>query len=268
MANIDENVEVGIELTTTTVRLGAKTLIAIMDYFLNLQGKEKHYQDLTTKQGQQKVKELFEKNQNSGVEALGSNVSKKEVSAITKELKSMGVDFSSKKIGKDNYSVFFAGKDREAVEAGLRNAIEKFALKNQRIDTVKDILFSSSKKEQSEEEIEKMDSHIEDLIEGKTEAIKNEPKIFSEAPTEKQLHLAEKMGVPDYKNMNKIEISLALEKAGADKSFFDRDMLDNLKNNKNDKPQFTIKELQKKSREHKKNQKQTKVKSKRPTQNL
>ena len=67
MVSIDENVEVGIELTTTSIRLSAKVLVAIMDYFLNLGTDEKKYQDLTTKQGKMKIQELFEKNQNSGV---------------------------------------------------------------------------------------------------------------------------------------------------------------------------------------------------------
>ena len=142
MVSIDENVEVGIELTTTSIRLSAKVLVAIMDYFLNLGTDEKKYQDLTTKQGKMKIQELFEKNQNSGVEALGSNVSKDEINAITKELKSMGVDFSPKKIGKDSYSLFFAGKDREAIETGLRNTIEKYAVK----ETKKQELMEKSKK--------------------------------------------------------------------------------------------------------------------------
>ena len=142
MVSIDENVEVGIELTTTSIRLTAKVLVAIMDYFLNLGTDEKKYQDLTTIQGKMKIQELFEKNQNSGVEALGSNVSKDEINAITKELKSMGVDFSPKKIGKDSYSLFFAGKDREAIETGLRNTIEKYAVK----ETKKQELMEKSKK--------------------------------------------------------------------------------------------------------------------------
>ena len=142
MVSIDENVEVGIELTTTSIRLSAKVLVAIMDYFLNLGTDEKKYQDLTTIQGKMKIQELFEKNQNSGVEALGSNVSKDEINAITKELKSMGVDFSPKKIGKDSYSLFFAGKDREAIETGLRNTIEKYAVK----ETKKQELMEKSKK--------------------------------------------------------------------------------------------------------------------------
>ena len=43
MVSIDENVEVGIELTTTSIRLTAKVLVAIMDYFLNLGTDEKKY---------------------------------------------------------------------------------------------------------------------------------------------------------------------------------------------------------------------------------
>ncbi|MGX7197333.1 DUF3801 domain-containing protein [Enterococcus olivae] len=157
MANIDENVEVGIELTTTTIRLGAKVLIATMDYFLNLDKEEKVYQDLTTKQGKQKVKNLFEKNQNSGVEALGSNVSKNELTAFNKELKSMGVDFAPKKIGKDSYSLFFAGKDREAIEAGLRNAIEKYAIKETKKQNI------AEKKEKPQFKIKELQEQAREL---------------------------------------------------------------------------------------------------------
>ncbi|WFB92294.1 hypothetical protein NWE22_02015 [Streptococcus parasuis] len=39
----------------------------------------------------------------------------------------MGVDFSIRKVGKDNYSLFFAGKDIEAIEKGMENAIQKYA---------------------------------------------------------------------------------------------------------------------------------------------
>lgn len=140
MANIDENVQVGIDLTVTSMKLTAKILISIMEYFLQREDKQNMYQDLDNKQGKQKLKDLFSKNQNSGIESLDSNISKTEIMNIQKELKDMGIDFSVRKIGKDDYSLFFAGKDREAIEKGMKNAISKYNNKKVKTEKVKEKL--------------------------------------------------------------------------------------------------------------------------------
>lgn len=129
MNSVDENVEVGLELVATTFKLTGKSLIGIMDLFLQNKDKEKNnpYQDMKTRKGQQKIKDLFEKNDNTNVESLGNNISKDEYKFISKELKGMGVDFAVRKIGKDEYSMFFAGKDSGAIEKGIDNAVKKYS---------------------------------------------------------------------------------------------------------------------------------------------
>ena len=140
MANIDENAQVGIDLTVTSIKLTAKILISIMEYFLQREDKQNMYQDLDNKQGKQKLKDLFSKNQNSGIESLDSNISKTEIMNIQKELKDMGIDFSVRKIGKDDYSLFFASKDREEIKKGMKNAISKYNNKKVKTEKVKEKL--------------------------------------------------------------------------------------------------------------------------------
>lgn len=141
MPNIDDNAKVGLELMITTGKFTAELLIAVMEHFLNEREKDKHksaYQDLSTTQGKQKVRDLFEKHQNSGIETLENNLSKVEVKNIQKQLKSMGIDFSIHKIDKDQFSLFFAGKDREAIEKGISNAVEKFKIKKNKTQDLKE----------------------------------------------------------------------------------------------------------------------------------
>lgn len=148
MSSIDENAQVGIELATSTLRLSGRAIIAIMDFFLDSDkdDRKQHYQELDNKQGKQKLKDLFTKHDNTSVESLGENLSKDEQTFIAKELKSMGVDFSVRKIGKDNYSLFFAGKDSEAIEKGMKNAIEKFAKREQTKEKIKENLKGNKRK--------------------------------------------------------------------------------------------------------------------------
>lgn len=152
MVSIDDNVQVGLELTTSTMRLSAKAIIAIMDLFLEQDNRKDYYQDLkpNTKQGKQEVKDLFSKYENTEVHALDSNLSKEEIKNIEKELKSMGVDFSIRKIEKDNYSLFFAGKDMEAIEKGMFNAIEKRDIQQKRKTELKEKVSSIGKGKASE----------------------------------------------------------------------------------------------------------------------
>ena len=156
MASIDENVEVGIELTTSTLRLTGRSIIAIMDLFLKKDDRKDYYQDLNNKQGKQKLKDLFTKYENTGVQSLGENISDDEKKFFEKELKSMGVDFSIRKVGKDNYSLFFAGKDIEAIEKGMENAIQKYAQREKKIENLKDKLnFKKANKDEVVSEKEK-----------------------------------------------------------------------------------------------------------------
>lgn len=231
MVSIDDNAQVGIELATSTLRLTGKALIAIMDLFLKEDNRKDYYQDLKpdTKKGKQNVKDLFDKYENTEVQSLDNNISKEEVTNIQKELKSMGVDFSIKKIEKNNYSLFFAGKDIEAIEKGMKNAMEKYSMKSNRIRNIKNILFDFKSEPLNQEEEEVFNSISNDLTtidDIKESEVYEKLNLLKEEPTSKQLNLAKELGVEDYEKMNKIEISLALEKAGAEKSFFNEKQLE------------------------------------------
>lgn len=189
MASIDENVDVGLELTTSTLRLTGRAIIAIMDLFLEKDDRKDYYQDLNNKQGKQKLKDLFTKYENTGVQSLGENLSDEEKKFFEKELKSMGVDFSIRKVGKENYSLFFAGKDIEAIEKGMENAIQKYAQREKTVENLKDKLnFKKankdkvvSKKEKKQEQKEKpkfkvnelQEKHIKKQKENSKEKVRN-----------------------------------------------------------------------------------------------
>ena len=283
VVNIDDNVQVGLELSTTALRLSGKALIAIMDMFLDQDKRNNHYQNLKpeTKQGKQAVKELFAKYENTEVQALDSNLSKEEIKSIKKELSSMGVDFSIKKIEKDNYSLFFAGKDIEAIEKGMSNAINKHISKRNKMKRIKNILFEYEDKDK--DKVNDLDETIEDelikVIDDNENTKENKVEVFSQPPSKKQLELAEELGIEDFKNMNKVEISLALEEAGAGKSFFNKNEISkNIKNKsksnketKKKKPVVKIENLQKEFIEKKKQEKtqtKEKVKNKKPKRSL
>ena len=173
MTTIDDNVQVGLELTTTSLQLSAKLIIALMDLFLNQKYKKNSYQDLSNKQGKQKLKDLFEKKENMGIEPLEGNLSKEEIKNIQKELKSMGVDFSIQKVNKDEYSLFFAGKDREAIEKGMENSISKYAKRQKGKDKVKNLFKSNDKKQPSF----KIDELQEKSIKRKEDQIKEKIRV-------------------------------------------------------------------------------------------
>lgn len=173
MASIDENVEVGLELTTSALRLTGRVLVAIMDLFLEEDDRKNYYQDLNNKQGKQKLKDLFTKYENTGVQSLGDNLSSEERKFFEKELKAMGVDFSIRKIGTDEYSLFFAGKDAEAIEKGMENAITKYAKREQKIEKMKDMFTRTNTV--TEEEIDE-ESKTKDKSKGKTKDKNNKQK--------------------------------------------------------------------------------------------
>lgn len=236
MVSIDENAQVGIELTTSTMRLTGRAIIAIMDMFLQQDDRKNYYQDLKpkTKQGKQNVKDLFEKYENTEVQALDSNLSREEIKNIEKELKSMGVDFSIRKIEKDNYSLFFAGKDIEAIEKGMDNAIIKRSIKEQR-------------KEQKQRE--------------------NKTKMIAKKPTKTSDKAQQKI------DKTKEIASKPVEKSDKDKIDKTKEIANKpVKKKENEtkkkKPVFNINQLQKKHIEKKKEKKQTKVRNKTPNRTI
>lgn len=280
MNSLDQNVEVGVELGISTARLSAKAIIAVMDWFLDKDDKKNHYQNLNNnkgKQGKQNVKDLFEKYSDEEILPLDDNLSKDEVQFLSDELKKMGVDFGVHKVEKDNFSVFFAGKDMETIEKGMENAIQKFSKREKITDKMKKMMSKFGKKAEEEvnQEIKK-DGKNEIGKEKKQEKIKKNTKkqAFSK-PTTAQLELAKRMGVSNFKEMNKIELSLALEKHGADKTFFNddnykeknssqkKDKKNSKKNSKNKKDlEFDINKMKKAYNENKKRKSKEKKKEK------
>lgn len=185
MNSIDENAKVGLELTTTGLRLTAKLLIGIMNLFMDKTDKKKYYQNLDTKQGQQKLKDLFLKGE---VQPLEDNISKEEMLNFKKEFKKMGVDFSVNKVGKDEYSLFFAGKDREAIEKGMENSIIKYAKKQQLKENVKGVFkgkgIKENKNKVKDQEKKKPQFDIKDLQERSKEKVldNKQEKVRTKTP--------------------------------------------------------------------------------------
>lgn len=276
MNTVDQNAQVAVEVIATGVRLSTQMINGILDLFLEKQDKQKFYQDDTTLQGKQNLKNLFEKYQNGGIETLDENITKAEIDSYKKEFNKMGVDFSIKKNGKDDYSLFFAGKDRESIEKGMSNAISKYTKRREKIKSIKNIMFDFNIDNQNKELSDSVDRNLNMMLDENQEITQEEIvkdfDLFAQKPTQKQLDIAEKLGVEDYKEMNKVEISLALEKAGVEKSNFN-DIDISLEKNKNKKsnvskdktrimkPTFNVNDLQKKSIEKKKIDDKEKIRS-------
>lgn len=130
MNNIDDNTRVAVEVVSSGVRLSGELLSGIFRTAIDLlRGqrntpyKGSHYED-KDKSGKLKIQELVNKHK-GGINALDENISKEQVKDYSKELKKLGVDFSVKKNGKDNYSFFFASKDNAIMEKALKNIIER-----------------------------------------------------------------------------------------------------------------------------------------------
>lgn len=280
MNTVDQNAQVAVEVIATGVRLSTQMINGILDLFLEKKDKQNFYQDDTTLQGKQNLKNLFEKYQNGGIETLDENITKAEIDSYKKEFKKMGVDFSIKKNGKDDYSLFFAGKDRESIEKGMSNAISKYTKRREKIKSIKNIMFDFNTDNQNKELSDSVDRNLDMMLDENQditqEEIVKEFDLFAQEPTQKQLDLAEKLNIEDYKDMNKVEISLALEKAGADKSYFknldmplDKELEKSQKKNdkvtkdktKKMKPTFNVNDLQKKSIEKKKIDDKEKIRS-------
>lgn len=280
MNTVDQNAQVAVEVIATGVRLSTQMINGILDLFLEKKDKQNFYQDDTTLQGKQNLKNLFEKYQNGGIETLDENITKAEIDSYKKEFKKMGVDFSIKKNGKDDYSLFFAGKDRESIEKGMSNAISKYTKRREKIKSIKNIMFDFNTDNQNKELSDSVDRNLDMMLDENQditqEEIVKEFDLFAQDPTQKQLDLAEKLNIEDYKDMNKVEISLALEKAGADISYFknldmplDKDLEKSQKKNdkvtkdktKKIKPTFNVNDLQKKSIEKKKIDDKEKIRS-------
>lgn len=256
--NIDEGTKVGIELASEGIKLTANLLSFIFRKASEAL-EDKNIVTTKTKEGKQKIKDLLEKHKH-GIETLDDNLTKEQVKDYQKELKKLGVDFSIVKNGRDNYSFFFAGNQASVIEKALKNIIDKENLLDNNKDvkeTQKDINYEMGKLNKKEKEnvinaytefyMTKDEKKYEKLSDKektafdkmkKLDNIKEKlnhdiDKMTKEPPTEKQLNLAKKLGVKNYKEMNKKEISIALEEAGADPSYFNNKK--NMKKNLNDR---------------------------------
>lgn len=244
--DIDKGAEVGIELASEGIRLSLNLLAYILRVTADSLEQNKNIIRNDTITGKQKIESLLKKHRD-GVETLDENLTKQQVKDYQKELKKLGVDFSVVKNGKDNYSFFFASSQASVIEKALKNIIDKENIlqNNEKYKDVKLEADSQLNELTSEEKENVIEAYTEYYMTGdkekankltekekvafdKMEKLDNVKKqleaeidgMENEPPTEKQIKLAKKLGVKDYENMNKKTISIALEEAGADPSYF------------------------------------------------
>lgn len=249
--DVDVQVQEALDLITQGVRLTGNLLEHI---FKTIADKLEHSKDESiitnqTKEGKQKINDLLRKHKD-GIQSLDDNLTKQQVKEYQKEFKKLGVDFSIVKNEKDNYSFFFAGSQANVIEKAMKNIVElnsKVSENQQVKDAQLDL--DSEMNNLTDEEKENVNNAFAEYLDGETpdleklnekeklafdkmekldevksdikQEIENELKEVEIAPpTEKQLELAKKLGVENYEEMNRKEISLALEKAGAEPSYF------------------------------------------------
>jgi len=254
------------------VSQGAELTMSLINHVLRSASNrlnEKGNQELikeTDKDGKQKIDNLVKKHKN-GIKSLDENLTKEQVKDYQKELKKLGVDFSVVKNEKDNYSFFFAGGQAEVIEKGLNNVVElKSRVMNNEDFKEAKLNVDDEMKNSSEQEIEnaqsafsKYMSRTEEVQIPEKENLNEKEKILFdkiknldevekevkedvrseikeeeiEPPTENQLKLASSLGIENTGNMNKKELSIALEKNGAEPSYFqDKNVSKKLLNDK------------------------------------
>src|SRR5699024_9858554 len=254
------------------VSQGAELTMSLINHVLRSASNrlnEKGNQELikeTDKDGKQKIDNLVKKHKN-GIKSLDENLTKEQVKDYQKELKKLGVDFSVVKNEKDNYSFFFAGGQAEVIEKGLNNVVElKYRVMNNEDYKEAKLNVDDEMKNSSEQEIEnaqsafsKYMSRTEEVQIPEKENLNEKEKILFdkiknldevekevkedvrseikeeeiEPPTENQLKLASSLGIENTGNMNKKELSIALEKNGAEPSYFqDKNVSKKLLNDK------------------------------------
>lgn len=141
MVSVDENTQVALEIVSEGTKLSGELILKILRELNNLFEKDKNaikennLFNEKNKQGKQSIKSLMKKHEN-GLDTLDDNINKEQVKEFSKEFNKLGVDFSTVKVGKDEYSFFFAGKDSSVVEKALKNVIEK---KDKELQNEKDI---------------------------------------------------------------------------------------------------------------------------------
>lgn len=238
----------GVRLTSNLIEHIFKTIADKLEHSLEHSKNELIITD-QTKEGKQKINDLLRKHKD-GIQSLDDNLTKQQVKEYQKEFKKLGVDFSIVKNEKDNYSFFFAGSQANVIEKAMKNIVElnSKVLENQQVKDAQ-LDLDSEMNNLTDEEKENVNNTFAEYLDGETpdleklnekeklafdkmekldevksdikQEIENELKVVEiSPPTEKQLELAKKLGVENYEDMNRKEISLALEKAGAEPSYF------------------------------------------------
>jgi len=257
----DEAIEMisqGARLTTNLINYIFKSIADRLE-----KGEKDALINSQSKEGKQKINNLLRKHK-EGVQSLDENLTKEQVKDYQKELKKLGVDFSIIKNGKDNYSFFFASGQSGIIEKALKNVVElKSKVMNNEKVKEKQLELDAEMNDLTDEEKENVMNAYNEYVSnsdesGKEKLSDKEKSVFEkmetleqtkeeikkieeieikktdiEPPTKNQLKLAEKLGVENYRDMNKKEISLALEKAGAEPSYFNtKDVSKELLNNR------------------------------------
>ena len=122
-----------VAVSERTVKLTGRNILNLIRKILQKAEKEKHgLQDLIKKTKPTTVKDLVQKGK---VETLELNdVDSKN---LKRELNSYGVKFSIKKnLTNGNNIIFFQAKDEKVMEQAFKNAVEKFAGKNKKRESV------------------------------------------------------------------------------------------------------------------------------------
>lgn len=174
MVSIDENTQVAMEIVSQGTKLTGELILKILrelnNAFENDKTKiNKQFINTNEKSGKLKMKNLVDKHKD-GIDTLEDNLTKEQLKEYSKEFKKLGVDFSTVKVGKDSYSLFFSAKDSIVVEKALKNIIEK-----------KDLEISKEKTKDNNLDVDKNNEKEE--LENST-ILNDKDKIINDLPLE------------------------------------------------------------------------------------
>lgn len=174
MVSIDENTQVAMEIVSQGTKLTGELILKILrelnNAFENDKTKiNKQFINTNEKSGKLKMKNLVDKHK-EGIDTLEDNLTKEQLKEYSKEFKKLGVDFSTVKVGKDSYSLFFSAKDSIVVEKALKNIIEK-----------KDLEISKEKTKDNNLDVDKNNGKEE--LENST-ILNDKDKIINDLPLE------------------------------------------------------------------------------------
>ena len=134
MNTVDSGVELGLSMGIEVAKLTGQIVVGLLESILKLiesnpLSKNSIFQESKTDQGRMKLDKLYEQHQKGGFLSAKDNISKDEYSALKKEFKKTGVDFSIRKANENKYSVFLSGKDSQSIVKGMENVVKKYSKK-------------------------------------------------------------------------------------------------------------------------------------------